>query len=96
MLRVMLREMLPHLLRQALRLMLRWLLRSMPTNVLREMPTLLLTVLPRRCQPGCPAAANRTANRKKLASMVALLACRVRCPNLCGSVLASGRRWPAY
>ena len=32
--------------------------------------------LPRRCQPCCEAAANRAANRKKLASMVALLACR--------------------
>jgi hypothetical protein len=32
--------------------------------------------LPRCCQPCCEAGANHAANRKKLASMVALLACR--------------------
>ena len=42
----------------------------------RVITTLLLTALPRRCQPCCEAGANRAANRKKLASMVALLACR--------------------
>ena len=56
------------------------LLTALRTLLLRLLPrvitTLLLTVLPRRCQPCCPAAANRAANRKKLASMVALLACR--------------------
>ena len=44
--------------------------------LLRVITTLLLTMLPRRCQPCCEAGANRAANRKKLASMVALLACR--------------------
>jgi len=42
----------------------------------RVVATLLLTVLPRWCQPCCEAGANHAANRKKLASMVALLACR--------------------
>ena len=42
----------------------------------RVIANLLLTLLPRRCQPCCEVGANRSANRKKLASMVALLACR--------------------
>ena len=42
----------------------------------RVITTLLRTVLPRRCQPCCEAGANHAANRKKLASMVALLAYR--------------------
>ncbi len=48
------------------------LLRMLP----RVVTTLFLTMLPRRCQPCCEAGANHAANRKKLASMVALLACR--------------------
>src|SRR5208337_4342932 len=42
----------------------------------RVIANLLLTLLPRHSQPCCEVGANRSANRKKLASMVALLACR--------------------
>ena len=62
-------RMVPRMVPTALRTLLLWLLP-------RVITTLLLTVLPRRCQPCCEASANYAANRKKLASMVALLACR--------------------
>ena len=41
-------------------------------------------------------ALNRAANRKKLASMVALLACRGGVRTFAAACVAGERRWPAY
>ena len=61
-------------------------------RMLREMLRLMLTV---RCQSYCEAGANRAVSRKKLASRVALLACRGGVRTFAAPV-AGGHRWPAY
>jgi hypothetical protein len=75
--------MVPRMVPTALRTLLLWLLP-------RVITTLLLTALPRRCQPYCEAGATVLLTvlltQKKLASRVALLACRGGRPNLCDCV----------
>ena len=71
------------------------LLTTLQTLLLRMLPCVVTTLLPRRCQPDCPTAANCAANRKNL-----LLWWRYWLVGAASEPLrlrvTGGRRWPAY
>jgi len=71
------------------------LLTTLRTLLLRMLPCVVTTLLPRRCQPDCPTAANCAANRKNL-----LLWWRYWLVGAASEPLrlrvTGGRRWPAY